>query len=455
MKQMNYFFIISMFLNVAIATLIYQHFGVDSVLSWSIIFNLIISYFLCIRCSLDDNPIKLVFIYLVGFTLFICGRFIANVFGVSDVFCIEFGFVYCLSDLEKIKSFLLINCALIAFLFGFINNKTKRADNKNEIVLKYPNTLVLFFLSIVGVFLGGISLYNSYKLILSAINNGYLSIFSEQDGLYSTPLTLVAFTFFVAIMAIQYTYKSRIKFSLWFFRVSVLLYIVIMISSVLQGSRSGFITGLLFGLWLYLDKKKLNFRLVLVGIGIFFLIFIVNDLASLSGARDAANDNGLAKFLLEDVLYNQGITMMVFNMGMLNDGYPILAYLKVLFPGIQIIYGWFDTVYNYNLTFSSNLLYRLAPSVFAQGFGLGWSLLGEFYAFSFSFIPLFMLLNYGWGKLLFLISSRINYNQFFSGLFICFLTQIFMISRGSVSNLWALVIFYCIVYLLVTVRLKK
>ena len=147
--------------------------------------------------------------------------------------------------------------------------------------------------------------------------------------------------------------------------------------------------------------------------------------------------------------------MMVFNMGVLYNDFPLLSYLKVLLPGVQVFYGFFDNVYHHDLSFSSYLLYKLSPSVFSQGFGLGWSLLGDFYSFAFGFIPLFIIYNYYWGKLIFNISKKFKTNIYFTGLFICFLTQLFMISRGSVSNLWALIIFYTIIYFLISLKSKK
>lgn len=441
-----------MLTNIFVALLFFHLFSMDIILSVSTIINILFSGYYCVKNSPENHIFKLVLIYLLGFGLFVCGRFFSNLFSQSDTFCLEFGFYYCLSDEEKIKSIFLINLALVFFTYGFLNNVKKTSDNN---IILDPNTNTLFILSVISPFLGGYSLYSSYLLISKAISEGYMSIFESQDGVYSSSLGLIVFTLFVSMMAIQYVYKEKYKFCLIFFRLNVFIYLLIMLSSVLQGSRSGFIAGLFFVTWLYLQNKKIHLKHIFFVLSIFLLMFFANDLASLSGARQATSDNDFFLIILEDIFYNQGTTMMVFNMGVLNDSYPILAYLKVLIPGIQIFYSFFYDIYNYNLTFSNNLLYRLSPSTFSQGFGLGWSLLGDFYAFSFGFLPLFLLFNYYWGVVLYKISDRFNHNGFFQGLFICFLTQIFMLNRASISGLWALVIFYTIIYFLISLKSKK
>ncbi|MCZ3052648.1 O-antigen polysaccharide polymerase Wzy, partial [Acinetobacter baumannii] len=62
------------------------------------------------------------------------------------------------------------------------------------------------------------------------------------------------------------------------------------------------------------------------------------------------------------------------------------------------------------LSFSQYLMYKISPGLFYEGYGLGWSLLGDFYAFSFGFIFLFMIYNYFWGKPLFFISNKVDKN---------------------------------------------
>lgn len=453
MDLRKYFTVFFMLGNMCFSILLFQHFSKDIFLSIPILLNFVVSFFVCLNYAPENHIIKLSSIYLLGFLLFICGRFIYNIFFPDNTFCIRFGFVYCLNDNEKIKSSILINLSLIFFTFGFLNNKYNKI--KNDIVVFEANKNTLLIISYISFFLGLFSLNNTYKRILSAINDGYLSLYSEQDGIYSTPISLIIFTFFVAILAIQYCFKNKYYFCLIFYRVNLFIYLVIMISSVFQGSRSAFISGLIFILWIYLDNKKINLKNIIFGSLVLFLMFFANNLASYFGARDSTIVNDLKDYIIEDILYNQGITMMVFNMGVLYNDFPLLSYLKVLLPGVQVFYGFIDNVYNHDLTFSSNLLYQLSPSVFSQGFGLGWSLLGDFYNFSFGFIPLFIIYNYYWGKLIFNISKNFKTNIYFTGLFICFLTQLFMISRGSISNLWALIIFYTIIYFLISLKSKK
>ena len=65
-------------------------------------------------------------------------------------------------------------------------------------------------------------------------------------------------------------------------------------------------------------------------------------------------------------------------------------------------------VYQYELSFSQHLMYKLSPSLFYDGYGLAWSLLGDFYAFSFGLIFLFFLYKYIWGRIIYFVSAAIS-----------------------------------------------
>ena len=174
--------------------------------------------------------------------------------------------------------------------------------------------------------------------------------------------------------------------------------------------------------------------------------FFSNYFASLSKARVVTDNRGLYEKIVEEVFYGQGISMMVFNIGTLEGGYPFLAYLKTIFPGIQVIFSLFSDIQQYQLSFSHSLTYRLAPSVYYDNMGWGWTLLGDFYAFSFGFPFLFLFYNFLWGKLLFKVSALSNSSTYYKGLFFCFLLVVFSISRASISYLIFLVFLYSILY---------
>jgi hypothetical protein len=146
---------------------------------------------------------------------------------------------------------------------------------------------------------------------------------------------------------------------------------------------------------------------------------------------------------------------MVFSLGSMRNDYPFLAYLKTIIPGSQIIASFFSDIYQYEISFSQYLMYKISPNAFYEGYGLGWSLLGDFYAFSFGFIIIFIIYNYIWGKVIFLISSLIDKNIFYNGLYFCFLSYLFIINRSSISPLLVLIGFYILLILILKLKWKS
>ncbi|ENX32301.1 hypothetical protein F889_03620 [Acinetobacter colistiniresistens] len=415
----------------------------DIALSYSIVLNLVIAFYLLSRYSPDTTRIKLSFIYLLGFSLFICGRFFANILGVDETFCFDFGYKYCLNQNETLYSFLLINSSLLFFLLGYLSTSVRKENFK--IKASYFNINILYFYLLLGVLAGVYTSFGTIESIFKAITSGYLSLYSGQVDEYSSPVDLIVMVFFNATVALGFSFKEKINIKLFYFILFIFLFNLIV--SVFSGSRANFVSALLVILWFMLGEKKVGFKNIIITTLLILSVFLTNSIASISGARGASDDSsGFYTKVVEEIFYNQGITMMVFNMGVLENDYPLLAYIKTIIPGSQIIYSWFSPVFQYDLSFSQHLMYKLSPSLFYEGYGLAWSLLGDFYAFSFGLIFLFFFYNYIWGKLVYFVSSGYGVNFFYNGLYFCFLISIFILSRFSISSFLVLIIFYFLMH---------
>ncbi len=289
--------------------------------------------------------------------------------------------------------------------------------------------------------LGFYTLHNTFQSILKAINYGYLALYSGQIEAYTSPVGLIVMVLFNAIVAICFSFRHVIDKKLFFLIVSVFVFNLCV--SVLAGSRANFVSAVLILIWILMGEKKVNVARISIGFLFIISLFLTNYFASLTGARVAVeDDSSLYKKIIEDIFYNQGITMMVFNMSIREDGYPLLAYVKTIIPGSQIVFSWFSEVYNYQLSFSQHLMYKISPQLFYEGYGLAWSLLGDFYLFSFGFIFVFFFYNFIWGRVLFIVSSCFHKDSFYKGLYFCFLSSIFIINRFSISSFLVLIAFY-------------
>ena len=304
------------------------------------------------------------------------------------------------------------------------------------------------------MFCGLYTLIGTINSIYKAIAFGYLSLYSGQVEEYSSPLTLLIMILFNAIVALSYTFRERLGGKIFYLLFSI--FIINLLISVLAGSRANFVSAILILMWFILGKNKIKIsRVFSIGF-LVCAVFLTNMIASFSGARSAsAQDSSLYNKIIEDIFYNQGITMMVFNMGVQEEHYPVLAYIKTIIPGSQIIYSWFFKVYQYDLSFSQYLMYKLSPSLFYQGYGLAWSLLGDFYAFSFGFIGLFFIYNFLWGRVIFKVSSLFVQDEFYKGLYFCFLISIFILSRFSISSFLVLLVFYLILFKMIKLKWGK
>lgn len=441
----KYLYIILISLITVFSSLLFLIYDLDIILSYSVFLNLIISFYICYIFSPEKYNIKLSIVYLLGFSLFICGRFIANILGMDETFCFEFGYTYCLSYFEKFRTVFLINCSLIFFCYGYLNNcinKKLIISNTNELNYKIYNLgrIKIFFIFILVVALGGYIIFNTLLSVQKAISSGYISLYEGQAESYTSPVLLIITLFFNAIVALIFAYRDFINKAFYYFTLT--LFFLNLFLSVLSGGRAGFFTALILLLWLYLGENKISLLKMLFLPFIFIFMISVNKIASLSGARLAGTTGTLYEKIVEDIFYGQGITMMVFSLGSIRNDYPFLAYLKTIIPGSQIVAALFSNIYQYEISFSQYLMYKISPISFYEGYGIGWSLLGDFYAFSFGFIFLFMLYNYIWGKFIFLIANKVNDNIFCNGLYFCFLSYMFLINRSSISPLLVLILFY-------------
>lgn len=449
MTLSKYFFLIVMVVVSLVGAIFFIVSNNELVISYFIVINLFFSYFAVYRYAPDITLVKLSFVYLLGFSLFICGRFFANILGASEIYCFDFGYNYCLNQMEILYSYFLISSSLIFFLYGFLSYKHQSMNLKNN--HSYYNKYILYIFVFLGLLLGVYTLYGTIQSIFKAISTGYLSLYASQVEEYTSPIDLMIMIFFNATVALSFSFRNKINKSIY--STIILIFLLNLIISILSGSRANFVSAILIILWLFMGNNKLNFSKIFITCLLGMLVILTNSIASITGARGASeSDANLYTKIVEDILYNQGITMMVFNMGVLEDNYPLLAYIKTIFPGFQIVYSWFFPIYQYELSFSQYLMYKLSPSLFYDGYGLAWSLLGDFYAFSFGFVFLFFFYNFIWGKLIKFVSAQYGSNYYYNGIYFCFLMSVFILNRFSISSFLVLIIFYYLIYQCVRIK---
>ena len=432
-----------------LSIVIYDNYFFSSIL-------ILLVFSICFFLSNSNNKVKnfinLQSFFLLGFLLFFLGRMIAVLFNRnigSSLFCIDFIFDYCEEGDGVLYLVFIINLILISFASAFVFSfNTGRHSSKSTIVIdcKHVSKNKFFVIYLIGLLSLISVIFSTLDTVYLAINSGYMALYANQAESYTPPFFLLVSTISIASMAVIYSVREQ--FRPIYFKFIFSIFILSMLLSVLTGSRSSFISGILLIVWHFYKNKSISFiRYLAISAAGLILIYFLDTIAALSGARPH-DANGSFLKTLSETFYNQGITLMVFNSSINVESYPVLGYLKTLFPGVQVLFSQFGVTERYDFDWSSFMTYHENSEAYAAGFGLGWSIFSDFYVLSFGFLPIFCLLVFLLGK--FVITVNNTESQFRIGLlFICILS-FFSIVRSSISPL----IFTIIIYLIFSLYIR-
>lgn len=410
-------------------------------------YSVLVSYFLALivvnNNNYAKNIINLPTVFLAGFGVFLLGRFFAILINSNlnnYLYCIDFIFNYCASSDQAFYLVCVLNLILIFFSLSFAVVGTVKVGVNS---FKLKNNVKLF--TFICLFFVLFSLYYSIESIYKAINSGYMALYASQAEAYQSPYVLLINSIASASLAFLYSIRERISNK--FFLLIFLIYVLSLLLTVLTGSRSGFIAGLIIFLWLFYKNKKIKFHKIIILASITLIgLFSLDKLASFTGAREFNNTTSMSlSETLSEVIYGQGVTLMVFNTSMSTENYPLLGFLKVILPGIQGFYSFFGIDKRYQFDWSSYMTYNENKIAYDEGYGLGWSIFSDLYIISFGFLPLFCFFVYIFG--LFIVKIISKESCFNNGLIFISIIYFFALNRGSISPY----IFTLIIYIFLSI----
>lgn len=421
----------------------------DSYIYFSIIFlvfNLFLSFIIVNKNNLSANIITPQTVLLLGFSVLIFGRFIAVLLDstyLQTLFCINFIFYYCSTEAEIFRLFVYLNSILISFSLGFLFiPKIKENDQKNNFISK-KKVKALFILGLVSIIY---LIFDNIGKIILVLNSGYLALYEGQSEDYETPISLVINGFAISCLALLFALKRNNTQTHRYFLILFFLFIFKLMMTIGTGSRSHFIVGIILLIWYIFQDRKLYFKHYIILLSSFLVTALgVNSLASLSGARVVSNVDLSVIEKIAFIFYNQGISLMVFDISLKYADYPALGYLKVVFPGVQVLYGLFGVNERKDFNWSSYVVYNENLNAYFNGNGLGWSLYSDFYAFSFGYISIFCFLVFLFARLIVKINS--NDSIYCNGIILILVSSLFTINRSSISSLIFIIILYSVLYL--------
>ncbi|HCF6816365.1 O-antigen polysaccharide polymerase Wzy family protein [Pseudomonas aeruginosa] len=401
--------------------------------------------------SLGFKPTSLTVLFFVSTAVFIFGRFFSKILNPDvDIFAIDFFATYKLTPYDGVR----LGFLSMIFLFSMYMGAVLGRDIKFKLGssggveeggghFSPMLRMVIFFLVVI---ICSINLYVEYRNYVISSSDGYLSLYSFQGEAYAGGKFFKSL-FYIAL-GLSYSFcLEREK------KIIILSLFVMGLLSLLAGQRGGFVISLFMLLWAYGINHKVSWFGVLAAFSLFFLSLVL--FGSLSARSLAVNlDSGWLGFVSK-FLYDQGISLMVFDVSTKVSDYPLVATIQNFVPGASRLASIFYDLRMQDVSYADYLAYHLDPVTYLGGLGLGWSLPSTFYIWSFEQVFLFSAFSACFGFLLKTLDNKTLSSSFFLGLAACLVSVIIILPRSQFSNVIPLAIYFCVFFPVFSAFAKK
>ncbi len=413
---------------------------------WSWFFLIIAALLVLLRSLSGISALSLYSLQFYAFILFFGGRFISTVLtNIESPFNINFFASYTLNSSGVTHLMSYVICGMVAMELGFYLSKPWRKISfvKNELRTEIDARLLkpMFMLLVPMV------IFVLYGSFLAVQKYGYLGLYLAQTGEQSGTFKSIVNTITFVFMGIAIAYGSK---KARFFYIAI--YLIISLANLLYGVRGGVVTFILFSLWIYGDFGKIKINLIKIFFGfVLIAVFLIYGLTGFSfRVEDTQSSSGFID-VFSSFLYDQGVTLMVFDLSTKTGNYPWIPYFQNIFPGVSFIVGAFSHVVPYETSFSNYLSYYNNRGSFEDGYGLGWAVFSDFYVYSKGVFPIFAFFAGIWGYLLSKMEQIARKDLFFRALLASAAPAIIFLPRAGLNTVFPL-LFYSFVVL---VTLKK
>jgi oligosaccharide repeat unit polymerase len=411
---------------------------------WSLIFCAFAAFLTVSRTLTGISPTSLYALQFYAICLFIGGRFAAFLLSQDqNPFEMTFFVTYSLDDSGANRLVSLVIGAISAMEFGACIvsvRKTWSGDVERSTVRVTPPALKSMLLLVVPLVL--VSLYQSYTLVR---DYGYLGLYLGQTTDQSSVVKSIATTMAFALMGLAVAYGDRTARRAYF-----IVYFFMAVINLLYGARGGFVTFILFAIWIGTDlgAKKIGFGKIFAcfaGIGVFVIYFM--------NAVSARGDGSVEGSIFENIaglLYDQGVTLMVFDLSTKTHDYPWVPYVQNFLPGVSFLVNIFSTLRPQDAGFSKYLSYVNNSDAYDDGYGLGWSLFGDLYVYAKGnwvvFVLLAVLIGYGIAK----AEAMARHKPLIKALLVSAAPSIMFLPRAGLNSVFPLVIYTVVLALLLS-----
>ncbi|MFA0062719.1 O-antigen polysaccharide polymerase Wzy [Vibrio breoganii] len=378
-------------------------------------------------------------LFLVSFGVFIGGRYFAYLLDNSLLlFDMHFFISYNLNNIEAIE---LMSYLILGVCFLDIGYKSAMLSGKTFSNISIDHDWMRKF-CILSLLLSPIFIVEMLMSLKGALSGGYLTSKLYQAQSYNFPLSSLAQTIFGIAFGYSMVFNYRKK-------VFIAILIYVMLSSLLIGARGPIITGMFLYIWMKGKNGEQKVGVIkILSLGLLAIVAISYFIQMYSfRANGEGFDIELGNYITH-FIYEQGISVMVFDVSMKVDDYPILAYFQTFIPGASALASIFFPVEYYMTGFQHYMARALDPDLFNAGFGLDWTLFSDFYVFGGENLLGFCIVAFGFGALLaFLQNSTIH--GFWLVLLFSLFTRLMFLPRSSLSTIFPFVIYFCVFVVLI------
>lgn len=384
------------------------------------------------------------YVFFIGcMTLFVAGRYIAHAMGFdlsilemeSNFFSVhrpDFVTIDLNADEGIRLSFYIVTCLLAihaGYMFSFSKastNLSKQSEIEWSSVLKFP-AIILAALSTVAFL---ISFPDAYRSVHS---EGYISLYKTATSDFTTRGNTAAQ--YGLLLALGLAFAARAKWIGWFILGLLAIYYA---ANLKLGIRGGIMGFALLCIWLFHTKIKRIDRIALVGIPVVLGGLIL--LAALGPRNPYFGEN--TSVFLPWFIDNQGLTALYIHAAMQVESYPTIAYFHSIFPAAPTVASLFGASIPLDQLYFGQYLSKstMAGDAYQNGFGMGWSLLADFYAYTLWVPGLYLITAAGFGVAL---SKLVNStNTLVLGAHVMLFVKIMLLPRTGLYSVIPFLIAY-------------
>lgn len=405
-----------------------------------VVFGIVFCIFLGLY-FIKIKPASLTTLFFVSFSVFMFGRYFAKLmYFDADIFSLNFFYSYSLGQAEATQLTLYLTILIISIFLGVLIRAATTSALKFSLLDGFndlKNKNIWFFTCAILAFISYV--YTIIGNFLLALDYGYLSLYSAQAESYSG--ANFSKTFFYVMLGLSFAFNMKKEKKLLIFGVAI-----VGLLSLFSGQRSAFIVSLLLFLWIYGKKYDLGWIRVAIYMFAFFVVLITLGVFS-ARELDVNFQDGIINVFLK-FIYDQGISLMVFDVSTKIDEYPLLATIQNFIPGASKIASFFYDVSSYEVHYANYLAYSLDSYAYLKGQGLGWSLPGTFYIWSQGNIVFLILLSIVFGYALRMLDDKSYSSRFFEGMIASIFASIILLPRGQFSNVIPGIIYFYVFYII-------